>query len=47
VAETVALTLAQIAAQKEAADRDRQRQLEWAVVIPAADPGEAALARSM
>jgi hypothetical protein len=33
VAETVALTLEQIAAQKEAADRDRQRQLEWAVVI--------------
>jgi hypothetical protein len=32
VAET-ALTLEQIAAQKEAADRDRQRQLEWAVVI--------------
>jgi hypothetical protein len=33
VAETVALTIEQIAAQKEAADRDRQRQLEWAVVI--------------
>ena len=33
MAETVALTLEQIAAQKEAADRDRQRQLEWAVVI--------------
>jgi hypothetical protein len=33
VAETVALTLEQIAAQKEAADPDRQRQLEWAVVI--------------
>jgi len=33
VAETVALTLEQIAAQKEAAERDRQRQLEWAVVI--------------
>jgi hypothetical protein len=33
VAETVALTLEQIAAQKEAAHRDRQRQLEWAVVI--------------
>jgi len=29
VAETVALTLEQIAAQKEAADRDRQQQLEW------------------
>ena len=33
MAETVALTLEQIAAQKEAADRDRQRQFEWAVVI--------------
>jgi hypothetical protein len=33
VAEAVALTIEQIAAQKEAADRDRQRQLEWAVVI--------------
>ena len=33
MAETVALTLEQIAAQKEAADRDRQRQLECAVVI--------------
>ena len=33
MAETVALTLEQIAAQKEAADRDRQRPLEWAVVI--------------
>ncbi|MGA7865409.1 MAG: hypothetical protein WCA23_15725 [Stellaceae bacterium] len=33
MAETVALTLEQIAAQNEAADRDRQRQLEWAVVI--------------
>jgi hypothetical protein len=33
VAEAVPLTLEQIAAQKEAAQRDRQRQLEWAVVI--------------
>jgi hypothetical protein len=33
MAETVALTLEQIAAQKEATHRDRQRQLEWAVVI--------------
>jgi len=32
VAETVALTIELIAAQ-EAADRDRQRQLEWAVFI--------------
>ena len=33
MAETVALTIEQIAAQKEAADRVRQRQLEWAVFI--------------
>jgi hypothetical protein len=33
VAETVALTLEQIAAQNEAAHRGRPRQLEWAVVI--------------
>ncbi len=33
VTKAVALTLEQIAAQKGAAHRDRQRQLEWAVVI--------------
>jgi hypothetical protein len=33
VADTVALTIEQISAQKEAADWDRQRQLEWAVFI--------------
>jgi hypothetical protein len=47
VAEAVALTLEQIAAQKEAAHRDRQWQLEWAAVISRSTTTSTALARAM
>ena len=33
--EPIALTPEQIAAQKEAAERGRQRQLEWAMILQA------------
>lgn len=45
--EPVALTPEQIAAQKEAEERDRQRRLEWAVVIQALSDNSMAVTRAM
>ena len=43
----VALTPEQIAAQKEAEERDRQRQLEWAVILQALGDNSMAVTRAM
>jgi hypothetical protein len=45
--EPVTLTPEQIAAQKETDERDRQRQLEWAIVIQALNDNSMAVTRAM
>jgi hypothetical protein len=45
--EPVALTPEQIAAQKEADERDRQRRLEWAIILRALSDNSTAVTRAM
>jgi hypothetical protein len=43
----VALTPEQIAAQKEANERDQERRLEWAMILQALSDNSAAVTRAM
>jgi hypothetical protein len=45
--EPVALTPEQIAAQQEAEERDRQRRLEWAIILRALSDNSMAVTRAM
>jgi hypothetical protein len=45
--EPVALTPEQITAQKEAEERDRQRRLEWAIILQALNDNAMAVTRAM